>query len=99
MNEPDLCPKCGVPLEYDEVDIGVGVQRGNPGCPACYWTPERFAFEDDPCSGGCPGDDGDCSGGCWREAKAERFLAPCEASAPEVLTNLRDAIADAKAPV
>lgn len=31
----DLCLVCGEPLDYDEVDIGVGVQRGNPRCQAC----------------------------------------------------------------
>ena len=34
----EQCPECGETLEYDEVDIGVGVQRGNYGCPACGWT-------------------------------------------------------------
>lgn len=37
----DTCPKCGCPLEYDEVDVGVGTMRGNPGCPDCHWTPDR----------------------------------------------------------
>lgn len=37
----DTCPKCGAPLEYDEVDIGVGTIRGNPGCPDCHWTPDE----------------------------------------------------------
>jgi hypothetical protein len=36
----DACPKCGEPLEFDEVDIGVGTVRGNPGCPACHWVPD-----------------------------------------------------------
>lgn len=36
------CPKCGEPLEYDEVDIGVGVLTGNYGCPNCHWTPEKI---------------------------------------------------------
>lgn len=31
------CPNCGDPLEYDEVDIGVGTQVGNFRCPACGW--------------------------------------------------------------
>lgn len=35
----DPCPQCGEQLDYDEVDIGVGVMRGNPGCPSCHWTP------------------------------------------------------------
>jgi len=34
-----FCPNCGTPLEYDEVDIGVGTLRGNPGCPECHWVP------------------------------------------------------------
>jgi len=37
----DDCPNCGAPLEYDEVDIGVGTLRGNPGCPECHWTPDN----------------------------------------------------------
>lgn len=37
----ETCPECGAELEYDEVDIGVGTLRGNPGCPECYWTPPR----------------------------------------------------------
>lgn len=37
----DDCPECGAELEYDEVDIGVGTMRGNPGCPECGWTPPR----------------------------------------------------------
>lgn len=35
----DRCPRCGEPLEYDEVDIGIGTVRGGPGCPACHRTP------------------------------------------------------------
>jgi hypothetical protein len=37
----DLCPRCGEPLEFDEVDVGVGVIRGNPGCPACHWVSDQ----------------------------------------------------------
>ena len=37
----DVCPKCGGELEYEEVDIGVGTLRGNPGCPDCHWTPDQ----------------------------------------------------------
>ncbi len=37
----ERCPDCDEPLEYDEVDIGVGVQRGNYHCPACGWEPRR----------------------------------------------------------
>lgn len=36
----DPCPRCGKQLTYDEVDIGVGTLRGNPGCESCHWTPE-----------------------------------------------------------
>jgi len=35
----ELCPECGEPLDYDEVDIGVGVQRGNYRCESCGWEP------------------------------------------------------------
>jgi len=35
----DTCPRCGDVLDYDEVDVGVGTIRGNPGCPSCHWTP------------------------------------------------------------
>jgi hypothetical protein len=40
-------------LEYDEVDIGVGTMRGNPGCPDCHWThapPRELPDEDDAVS-------------------------------------------------
>ncbi len=36
------CPECGSPCEYDEVDIGVGVQRGPAACSECGWS-ESFA--------------------------------------------------------
>jgi hypothetical protein len=34
------CPKCNSELDYDEVDIGVGVLKGNYRCPNsnCDWT-------------------------------------------------------------
>lgn len=38
----DLCPECGADLEYDEVDIGVGIMRGNPGCRDCGWVPPKI---------------------------------------------------------
>lgn len=46
----DLCPRCGGQLEYDEVDVGIGTMRGNPGCPDCHWTPggDPPAPDDDP---------------------------------------------------
>lgn len=34
---PIPCPVCRQPLEFDEVDIGVGVQMGNFRCPSCGW--------------------------------------------------------------
>ena len=30
------CPDCGCEMEYDEVDIGVGVMRGPAACRNCY---------------------------------------------------------------
>lgn len=38
-SDVELCPECRKPLDFDEVDIGVGVQRGNYNCPFCYWSP------------------------------------------------------------
>jgi primosomal protein N' len=43
MNDIEPCPDCGEPLDYDEVDIGVGMQRGNYGCPNCGWVPKPYA--------------------------------------------------------
>lgn len=40
----DKCPRCGEALDFEEVDIGVGTLRGNPGCPACFWTPALKKF-------------------------------------------------------
>lgn len=40
MSDDFRCPKCNEPLDYDEVDVGVGVIRGNWGCPECWWTPK-----------------------------------------------------------
>lgn len=42
------CPNCGEEMEYDEVDIGVGVQRGNFYCPSCGWAPKPFDEVDEP---------------------------------------------------
>ena len=36
MNE-DQCPRCGETIIYDEVDIGVGMMRGNACCDVCGW--------------------------------------------------------------
>jgi hypothetical protein len=54
----DTCPICGGPLEYDEVDVGVGTIRGNPGCPDCHWTLEdtRERHDDDGREYGHPDD-------------------------------------------
>jgi hypothetical protein len=38
-NTDESCPDCSEPLDFDEVDISVGVQRGNPRCPNCGWEP------------------------------------------------------------
>jgi len=35
------CPVCGDPLNYDEVDIGVGIQRNNYRCESCGWYPKQ----------------------------------------------------------
>lgn len=38
----DKCPRCGIgEIECDEVDVGVGVIKGNCGCQNCYWTPDE----------------------------------------------------------
>ena len=36
------CPKCGEELNFDEVDIGVGVMQGNWRCDNCGWTPPTW---------------------------------------------------------
>jgi transcription elongation factor Elf1 len=41
----DKCPNCGEELTYDEVDIGVGVQRGNYRCDNCGWN-EPFMLDE-----------------------------------------------------
>ena len=46
----EKCPDCGADLDYDEVHIGIGVQRGNYGCPECGWSPKddrHFWVEED----------------------------------------------------
>ena len=35
------CPICNELLNYDEVDIGVGIQTGNYRCDRCGWCPDR----------------------------------------------------------
>lgn len=47
VDAADRCPRCGEPLEYDEVDIGVGTLRGQPGCPSCHWTPTAVVDAED----------------------------------------------------
>lgn len=42
IDNSDKCPECGSDLEFDEVDIGVGVLRGNAGCPECHWAPSKI---------------------------------------------------------
>jgi hypothetical protein len=41
----EKCPECGEPLEYDEVDIGVGTIRGNYNCPNCLWNDQVVASD------------------------------------------------------
>lgn len=36
------CPNCNEPLEFDEVDVGVGSIRGNYHCPNCGWEPPQL---------------------------------------------------------
>ena len=43
---------------------GCWQRHRSPG--ASFWA-ERICGAADPCTNGCPGDDGDCSGSCWRE--------------------------------
>ena len=45
MHDIPTCPDCGAPLDWDEVDIGVGVQRGNYRCTECDWSDR---VEEDP---------------------------------------------------
>jgi len=46
------CPICGSDLNYDEVDIGVGIQTGNYRCDCCGWTPDS----DEPVTGAFDGE-------------------------------------------
>lgn len=46
MPNDEICPNCAGSLEYDEIDIGVGVQRGNYYCPNCGWEPPALDIED-----------------------------------------------------
>ena len=32
------CPSCGNELDFDEVDVGVGVIRGDYHCNECHWS-------------------------------------------------------------
>ena len=50
-DEP-TCPNCKELLDYDEVDIGVGVARGNYRCPNCFWSDD--VATSDRCFGGKP---------------------------------------------
>jgi len=56
----DTCPRCGGQLDYDEVDIGVGTLRGNPGCPDCHWVPGHSETPVSCPRCGTPGDQDDC---------------------------------------
>lgn len=32
------CPRCGEPMERDEIDVGIGSVAGGPyGCPVCFY--------------------------------------------------------------
>jgi len=48
MTDEPRCPICGKLLNYDVVDIGVGIQTGNYRCDCCGWCPERD--DSDECS-------------------------------------------------
>ena len=41
MTEEMKCPKCNEELNFDEVDIGVGIQKGNYHCDVCGWRAEE----------------------------------------------------------
>ncbi len=38
------CPICDKELSFDEVDIGVGIQKGNYHCNYCGWV-EKGALD------------------------------------------------------
>jgi transcription elongation factor Elf1 len=40
----NICPKCGAETTCDEVDIGVGVQKGPARCDNCRWS-QQAEFE------------------------------------------------------
>ena len=40
------CPKCDSELSYDEVDIGVGLMKGDYHCDVCGWT-DRSDFKEE----------------------------------------------------
>ena len=40
-----VCPICGCLLDFDTVDIGVGVQTGNYQCACCGWTPDADDYD------------------------------------------------------
>jgi ribosomal protein S27AE len=44
----ELCPKCGEPLDLDEVDVGVGTIVYVRGCSTCGWTPEMAEVQEAP---------------------------------------------------
>ncbi len=41
MTNEHRCPICASLLNYDEVDIGVGIQTGNYRCDCCDWCPAQ----------------------------------------------------------
>ena len=47
MTVDEFCPTCNAPLDFDEVDIGVGMLRGNYRCPECGWKPEEPEIDED----------------------------------------------------
>ncbi len=41
MTDEMRCPICNEILNYEEVDIGVGIQTGDYRCDHCGWHSER----------------------------------------------------------